>query len=213
MAFCGNCGANVDNNVKFCPNCGAQMAAPQQMQQQYQPEYQQPYQQQPYGQPQQFEQNGYEQYPPQGQYGEPEYDAPPAANGGDFQAKLEAVNNTPDSTKKFSKKDIEQNKVMAILAYFGPLVFIPMFAAKDSRFARYHTNQGLVLLLASIAYSFATFIVTFILTLIWWRLSFVGSILNFLSIVFFLLAVLGIINAANGKAKELPIIGKIKLLK
>jgi len=31
--------------------------------------------------------------------------------------------------------------------------------------------------------------------------------------VFLVLAVLGIINAANGRAKELPVIGKFKFLK
>ena len=41
------------------------------------------------------------------------------------------------------------NKVMAILSYFGILVLIPIFAAKDDAFARYHANQGLVLLIAS----------------------------------------------------------------
>ena len=39
-------------------------------------------------------------------------------------------------------RDAQDNKVMAILAYFGPLVLIPIFAAKESRFARYHANQG-----------------------------------------------------------------------
>jgi uncharacterized membrane protein len=32
-------------------------------------------------------------------------------------------------------------------------------------------------------------------------------------IVFLVLAIIGIINAANGKAKELPVIGKFTLLK
>jgi len=31
--------------------------------------------------------------------------------------------------------------------------------------------------------------------------------------VFLVLAVLGIVNAANGRAKELPVIGKFKILK
>lgn len=39
-------------------------------------------------------------------------------------------------------QDVQANKVMAILAYFGLLVFVPLFAAKESRFARFHTNQG-----------------------------------------------------------------------
>ena len=54
---------------------------------------------------------------------------------------MEEVNVTPDPN------DVQSNKVMAILAYFGILFLIPLLAAKESPFARYHTNQGLVLFL------------------------------------------------------------------
>ena len=40
-----------------------------------------------------------------------------------------------------------------------------------------------------------------------------STILGLVWIVFGVLAVIGIINALKGKAKELPFIGKIKLLK
>jgi len=90
-------------------------------------------------------------------------------------------------------------------------VLIPILAAKESKFARFHSNQGLVLMLAAIAYSIATSIVGIILSAI--RLGFVSSILSILSIAFTVLAVIGIINAANGRAKELPIIGKFTILK
>ena len=39
--------------------------------------------------------------------------------------------------------DVQNNKVMAVLAYIGLLVLIPIFAAKDSKFARFHSGQGL----------------------------------------------------------------------
>ncbi len=102
---------------------------------------------------------------------------------------------------------------MAILAYFGPLVLIPILAAKDSKFARFHSNQGLVLLVVCILYSIAYSILSAILLAISWRLSFVLTILSLCGIVITIWAVLGIINAANGKAKELPFIGKYRLLK
>ena len=98
-------------------------------------------------------------------------------------------------------------------AYFGPLVLIPIFAAKQSKFARFHANQGLVLLLASIVYSIAYGILSSIILAISWRLYFITSILSLVSIVFFVLCIIGIINAANGRAKELPVIGKFRLLK
>ena len=139
---------------------------------------------------------------------------PQAAN--DFSAKVAALNDTADTTAEFDANDIAQNKAMGVLAYFGPLCLIPIFAAKESKFARFHANQGLVLLIACVAYSIASSILNSILLAISWRLYFITSIISFASIVFAilaLLALLGIINAANGRAKELPVIGKFKILK
>lgn len=131
----------------------------------------------------------------------------------DFSQKIQNLNNTADTTAEFDAQDINNNKAMAILAYFGPLVLIPIFAAKNSKFARFHANQGLVLLLASIAYGIAYNIISAIILAISWRLLFITTIIGLLSIVITIIAIIGIINAASGKAKELPIIGKIKLLK
>jgi len=131
----------------------------------------------------------------------------------DYAERIRRMNDTEDTTERYQKRDVDENRAMAILAYLGLLVFIPLFAAKGSPFARYHTNQGLVLLIAAVAYSIAQTIVTIILTAIWWRLAFIGSILSVVSIVFFVLMILGIVNAANGRAKALPLIGRIRLLK
>ena len=136
---------------------------------------------------------------------------PNSAN--DFSAKFEALNNTADTTAEYDKADIEKNKYMAMLAYFGPLVIIPMLVSKDSKFARYHCNQGIILLIAAIAYSIAYGILSTIIYAISWRLGFISSILGFVSIIFTVLAILGIVNAVSGKAKELPLIGKFKILK
>jgi uncharacterized membrane protein len=130
-----------------------------------------------------------------------------------FENTLNKLNNTEESTADYEKNDIEQNKVMAILSYIGILVFIPIFAAPKSKFARYHSNQGLVLLISEILYGFVYRVLCNIIFAISWRLGFMVSFVNLIGIVFFILAIIGIINAANGKAKELPVIGKIKILK
>jgi uncharacterized membrane protein len=134
--------------------------------------------------------------------------------------KFSNLNNTADTTAEFGKADIEQNKVMAILAYLGILVLVPIFAAKESPFARYHANQGLILCIAMIAWAIVDGILTAILRAVLWSglglwsiYSLCGTILNLVYIVFTVLAVIGILNAVNGKAKELPFIGKFKLLK
>lgn len=187
MAFCGTCGQPVNDGVKFCPACGAPMnAAPA-----------------PEVQPQQNVVQSSQQ-PMQ----EP---GAPVNNGMDD--KFAQFNNTADTTAGFALEDIEQHKGMAILAYFGPLVLIPILAARDSAFARYHSNQGLLLCIACIIYGIAYSILSGVILAISWRLYFVVSIIGLLGFVFAVLAVIGIINAVNGRAKELPLIGKYRLLK
>lgn len=124
----------------------------------------------------------------------------------DFNQQLSNLNNTPDSTGAFNPNDISNNKVMAILAYFGILVLVPLLAAKESPFARFHANQGLVLFVASII----CWIVAAVLSSISSWLGLIGTILY---IVIGVLAIIGIINAATGKAKQLPLIGGIQLIK
>ena len=102
---------------------------------------------------------------------------------------------------------------MAVLAYFGLLVLIPLFAAKNSRFARFHTNQGLVLCIAAVIYSVIYSILSSILLAISWRLYFILTIVSVVGLFFFVLMIIGIVNAAGGKAKALPVIGKIRILK
>lgn len=130
-----------------------------------------------------------------------------------IEEKLSVINNTADTTAEFEQQDIEKNKFMAILAYFGILVLIPIFAAKDSKFARFHANQGLVLCIAAVIYSVAYSILSGVIVAISWRLYWLVSIVGLLGLIFLVWFVLGIINAAGGRAKELPFIGHFRLLK
>lgn len=127
-----------------------------------------------------------------------------------LEQKLQNINETPDTTKDYDKQDIEKNKVMAILAYFGILVLVPIFGAKDSKFARFHANQGLILCIIW----FAIWLIGQVFAAISWKLY---AVLSIVFIIVYLLltvlAILGIINAANGKAKELPLVGKYRILK
>ena len=124
-----------------------------------------------------------------------------------------AAFNTGDTTAQYDPADVEKNKAMGVLAYLSWLVLIPIFAAKDSKFARFHANQGLVLLIASAIFGVVRWILSEILFAISWRLYFVTIIISLLGLVFLALAIIGIVNAATGKAKELPVIGKIRILK
>ncbi len=132
----------------------------------------------------------------------------------DFAEKLQNLNNTADTTADFDPADIEQNKIMGILAYLSWLVLIPIFAAKNSKFARFHANQGLVLAIVEIIWWVAEAIITTVAYAIaCWLGSLLSTVLGLVNLVFLVLLILGIVNAANGKAKELPVIGKFRILK
>ena len=115
--------------------------------------------------------------------------------------------------------DIQNNKAMAVLSYIGIFVLIPVFAAKQSPYARYHANQGLLLFLAEVIWIVFCSILGAVLGLLnvfgplFWILSgVVNTILGILSLVFLAMAIYGIVNAATGKAKPLPVLGRFTLL-
>lgn len=105
-----------------------------------------------------------------------------------------------DNSQQETLADIEKNRVMGILAYI--LFLIPLLAAKDSKFAMYHANQGLVLFISAVAVQVGAGF-----------LPFLGALLGGLcSLAVLVLAVIGIISASKGEMKPLPLIGGIKLL-
>ena len=126
-----------------------------------------------------------------------------APNGvaGNAQNFVNNFTNTADSTAQFDPQDIQDNKVMALLAYLGFLFLIPLLAAPNSKFARYHANQGLVLFILEAITSVISFI------------PFGWIISGILGIFGLVLTIIGIVNAANGQAKQLPLIGGITILK
>lgn len=102
---------------------------------------------------------------------------------------------------KFDPADIEKNKTMAGLAYL--IFFLPLVACPESKFAKFHANQALVLLIVAIAGN----IILGIIPILGWIL------LPFFGIAVFIIAIMGLINGFGGKAKELPIIGKYRIVK
>ena len=105
-------------------------------------------------------------------------------------------------TPSTDAKDIEENKVFGVLAYIGILFLVPLLAAPKSKFAKFHANQGCVLFIAGAILSFI------------WVIPVLGWIVGFFGGIFLLvLAILGIINALNGKMEKLPVIGDISIIK
>ena len=96
------------------------------------------------------------------------------------------------------------DKIICILGYFTLLIWFICYLLgnKDgyrSNFQKIHLNQALILHLIGIASGAVT-----------WISAGLGSVLG---LGIFVLAVMGIINAAKGIARPLPIIGDFKLLK
>lgn len=91
-------------------------------------------------------------------------------------------------------------KVITILDYFGILWILGLFVEKDNPAVKFHTNQGLILFIYDMIVGVASVILAFI--------PFVGGIIaGLLSLSCFVLMILGIVNAAKGQCKPLPIIG------
>jgi uncharacterized membrane protein len=131
----------------------------------------------------------------------------PAAAFGAFQQ-------TNDFSGEYRPEDIAQNKVMAVLSYFSILVLIPIFGAKNSPYARFHANQGLLLWIAGMAAGLVYNVLALLLQLILGQGIFILQFLWFaICIAMMVFSIMGIINAVKGRAKELPLIGKLRLLK
>ena len=127
-------------------------------------------------------------------------------------------NSAADHTNSFDKKDIESNKGISVLAYLGFLFLIPYFAAQKSDFARFHAKQGLVLFVLEFVVNAIMSILKAILgvtyniygVFAWVKIP--SVILTIIHSLFGLaalaLTIVGIINVVQGRAKELPLIGK-----
>lgn len=110
--------------------------------------------------------------------------------------------------------EAKENKVVLILAYLGILFFLPLVSCPDSKIGRFHANQGLLLLLTSIAGQIAVSILSAVILAISWRLWAVVSVLAWVwALAMLALMIIGMINANKGQQKPLPVIGGIKIIK
>ena len=113
-----------------------------------------------------------------------------------------------DRTSEFNKKDIEENKGIAAFAYFGFSFIMPLWGAADSPFARFHANQGMVL-----AFNELILCIFMVLSHIF-AVSLNNDFFRYTRLILCVVLICAIIfYSIRGKAKELPLIGNIKLIR
>ena len=103
------------------------------------------------------------------------------------------------------------NKWFGVLAYLGPVLFVPMFVRKNSKFAQFHVRQGFNLLCCWVVLTVARWTLGIIPFVGEYCLKYVFSI-GLVGVAVF--SIIGIVNALRGKMTPLPFFGeKLDLLK
>ena len=132
---------------------------------------------------------------------------------------VESLVNTTDHQSEYTSEELKQYKTSAIISYipFVSIILILIGKYKTSNYLKFHVNQGLILTIIDAIVIFITETITAIFRRDSLVLNSTPAIISFvcytLYFILFLLVMFGIINTANGKSQELPIIGKFKLLK
>ena len=113
--------------------------------------------------------------------------------------KSKHAGNVPESAKP----------IICAAAYFGFFFFIPLIALPNSKEAKFHANQGLALFLFGIVLSVVNSAASYLID----QTAALGIIFEIVNILQPLLMVYGAANAVQGKMTELPVIGKLQIIK
>ena len=117
-----------------------------------------------------------------------------------------ASSNAPAKAEVINDDDVSANKGISVLSYLGPLVFIPLFARKNSDYAQFHARQGFTLFVIEVAYSILSGILTSLIK--HWTINTLSWLA---SVGLFVIALIGFINCLSGKKKPVPLVGGLDL--
>ena len=135
---------------------------------------------------------------------------------------IDAVENfvdTKDHKDEYENDELKKYKTSAILSYvpFVSLFYIIRGDYKKSNYLKFHVNHGLNITILFLATVIIEAIVSALFSI---NSLVINSTPTIISIIFyvmyficFLLTLFGIMNTSNDLSKELPVIGKIRLLK
>ena len=228
--FCTRCGTAIPAGDAFCTRCGTPVApaqpapAPVPAQAYYQqPQVQTPppaaapaqaYYQQP-----QMQAPPPAAVPAQAYYQQPQMQTPPPAAAPTqpyYQQPQQGANpyyQQPQQGAQYGYNagypggpqadayDIANNKYISILCYFGIFLLIPLLTKPESKFVKFHANQGLICFIAGIILGILSIIPV------------IGILAGLVSIGLLVLEIMGIVNCCKGEMNELPLIGKFRLIK
>ncbi len=118
-------------------------------------------------------------------------------------APQQTVTRQSDFTAEYEAEDIANNKYLGIFCYLGFLgIILALLAGQGSRFVRFHANQGLVLQVFMICLG-----IICIIPILGWIVAGIGFIFSVV------LMIMGIVYSCQGRAQELPLIGRIRIFR
>lgn len=128
--------------------------------------------------------------------------------------------NIQDDTSQFSSEEVQEGKVMGIISYLVP--FVPYLTEKNNKFVRYHAKQGMNLMMVYFTYMFLQIVTSFIKvrrTIYYGRVEYfvtpwwIKVPLKIILLCIVALAVWGIVDVCNGRARKFPVLSHINIIK
>lgn len=125
-----------------------------------------------------------------------------------------------DYTDSFSLEEIESGKALSIVSYLIPLV--PFILSKKNNYVKFHTINGMNILFTHLIFLIIKRTLSYIFGTPCDLVSGLKCIIlpislriffAFINMIFSFIILYGVLNVCNNKAKEIPIISKIKLFK
>ena len=199
--YCVNCGNKLEKSYKFCPKCGNKIVETKEEE---------------------------KEVKTRGRKKKDVVEEENKSAEDKIKATIEEVMDTPDETNTFDRKEIKDNTFLAILSYLGFLALVPYFYNNKSEYVKYHATQGMNLFIVWVLYYIVENLLRFITVgrLVYIQTStgilpatkevtpfWISLPMGIIGVTLAIITVIGIVYACEGKAKELPLINKIKIIK
>ncbi len=166
-------------------------------------------------QPQGFDPSGSQPIPPEGQPSQPPQNGQPQGtppqNGQapyqpPYQQPYQAPYQQPYQQGYYAPgTDNGTVKALSVLAYIPLLFLVGLFVEKDNEDVKFHVNQGLILFILEAILGVARSFLSW-LPFIGWMVNIAFGVLSLGTLA---LMIVGIVNAAQGRRRPLPVIGTL----